>query len=93
MFWLRALELSDTGTVRERQKHQIWVVPAPFHGKRYISDGRYLPGDENSRETWRSRAMKASAQSQATAVRFREKYREQRARKVVTLRKIRANEE
>lgn len=71
----------------------MWVVSVPFCTVQYISDARFLTGDEKSRDRKRLTSKVAKVAFKCAASRFRADYRRQEMLYVFTLRKIKAGEE
>lgn len=51
----KALKLDNVATDSKGQRDQVCVVPASLCSMQYINNLRYVPGDENSRESRRLR--------------------------------------
>lgn len=85
--------LSGNATANDGQRHSAWVVADPFCAMRHVSDPRYLPGDEKSREHTKLNRRRTNVQLGCAAPRPRADNRKQNILHLFTLRNNKAGEE
>lgn len=87
------MKLSEIVTDKKRRRHSVWVVSAPFRALPYISDPRYLPGNEESRGRRRLSRRKVNVAFKSAASKSRAEHRKQEVLHVITLRIVNVGEE
>lgn len=91
-FWRWAEKLSEPATYKKVQTHTVWAVPAPFCAMRNISDPRYLPGAEGSRDRRRLSSRETNVAFKCATPKSRADYGEEEMFHVITLRVVEIGE-